>query len=134
MKGMYDAGLEMFLAGTHGWTTTVRGLLVDDTYVFDASGDQDLADISAGVRLDTAVAIANPTVAAGVADCDPVTFSAVAGGDTIGGVIFYYHTGTESTSTLIYYDGEDGGGIPFAEPTNGTDVTYTPNASGVFAL
>ncbi len=133
-KFLYDSGKTMFLANTHAWTTSVRGLLVDSTYVASSTVDNNLDDITAGKRIGTAVAITNPTTTAGVADCDPITFTAVASGDTVAGIVFYWHTGTESTSTLIAYDGEDSGGTTFAVPTNDGDIVYTPNASGVFSL
>lgn len=136
-KFKYNQGKQEILGGTTSWTTAIRAWLVDGTYAAAASlsADDHLDDVAALNRIGSAaVAITNPTIVHGVASCDAITFSSVAGGTTIAGVVFYKHTGTESTSTLVYFDGEDSGGTPFALATNGGNIVFTPNASGLFAI
>lgn len=59
---------------------------------------------------------------------DPITWTAVAGGSTVGYIVFYK------------FVTNDGDSIPIAlvdvtdTPTNGGDLTYTPTTGGLFYL
>lgn len=75
--------------------------------------------------------LASKTVVNGVFDHDPVTWSSVSG-DVSEALIYYIHTGTEGTSRLVAFLDTGQTGLPVTP--NGGDITFTPNASGVFAL
>jgi len=92
-------------------------------------------DISAGLVSGTAaIALTNPVVteAAGVvkfdADDTGLTWSAVSDAGGVGAAIVFNDTGTPGTSPLIAF--LDATNLV----TNGSDVTLTFNASGIFTL
>lgn len=61
-------------------------------------------------------------------DSDPITWSAVAGGSTVGWIaIFKFVTDDAGSTPIAVIDVAD-------TATNGGDLTYTPGASGLFYL
>jgi len=131
---LYDKGREGFLDGSIDWDTDdIRCILVDTAdYTVDLAAHDNLDDIPAGARVATSGALTGKTVAAGVADADDVTFSAVTG-DQSEALVIYKHTGTESTSRLIAYI-DDATGLPVTP--NGGDITvqFDSAASKIFKL
>lgn len=121
--------------GTHGavdWDTDdIRIIAVDhadDTP--NLTTDQDLADITAGARVFTTSAIASVTIGSvgvGVVDHADKTQSAVSG-DQFESVVWYKHTGTESTSPLLVYV-DTATGLPMTP--NGGDITIQLAAGGL---
>lgn len=100
----------------------------DDTP--NVATDQDLADITAGARVFTTTAIASVTigsVAVGTVDHADKTQSAVSG-DQFESLVWYKHTGTESTSPLLLLF-DTATGLPMTP--NGGDITIQVNASGL---
>ena len=130
---LYDKGREGFLDGSIDWDTDdIRCILVDTAdYTVDLAAHDNLDDIPAGARVATSGALTGKTVAAGVADADDVTFSAVTG-DQSEALVIYKHTGTESTSRLIAYI-DDATGLPVTP--NGGDITVQWDATNkIFKL
>ena len=113
-------------------TDTVKVSLVTTSYSYSSSHDF-YDDVSANV-VGTPQTIGNPTITNGVFDGDNVTFTAVAGGSTIGGYIVWIDTaGASSTDPLVaFFDTDGSGAISFA--TNGGDVTISFSGSGIFSL
>lgn len=133
-NGLYDFGRESFLGGDLDWDTDdTRCILVDeDDDAPDLATDQDLADRLAGAREEVSGAMTTKTIAGGVADADNVTFSSAAG-DPCESIDCYYHTGTESTSTMIF-NIDSASGLPVT--LNGGDVTvqWDDGSNKIFKL
>lgn len=110
----------------------VRVLLVDlADYTYSAAHDM-LDDVPAGARVGTLGAgVGSKTFTAGTFDHADFTFTAVTG-DPSEALIWYLHTGTESTSRLICFMDTGVTGLPVTP--NGGDISVTVNASGVFSL
>ena len=133
-KFVYTNGREQFAKKQIGWTTdTIKCVPVKAAYAA-AVGDLHLDTIVAGNRVATPVTITSPTATGGLCTCATVTFPSVGAGSTIAAFVFYKDTGAEATSDLIAYIGEDTGGTTFSVATNGSNVTFTPGAGGVFAF
>jgi hypothetical protein len=119
--------------GTGAGADTIRAVLIDHTADTPAIATDDFYnDISAGL-VGALVTLANKTmgvVAAGVADADNVTFTAVSG-SSAESVNLLKDTGTPTTSDLIAYF-DTGTGLPVTP--NGGDITVTWNASGIFTF
>ena len=129
---MYPLGWEMLLeapldlegAGTKFALTTAAY----------NSAHADYADVSAST-IGTPIALTTPafTVATTTLKFDAadtgLTWSAVAGGSSLLGVICYYDTTVEGTSALVSYN-------EFAAPvaTNGGDITVTIHADGICTI
>ena len=84
------------------------------------TADQYLSDLTAGGIVGDAVTLTTPTVTGGVFDADDVSFTTVTG-DEFEAVIIYDDTGNATTSTLIAYMDQSGGG-PFAITPSGGDI------------
>jgi hypothetical protein len=109
----------------------VRVILVDTSdYTYSAAHDF-LDDVASGSRVATSGALTNTTVTNGTFDADDVTFSSVTG-DQSEALIFYLHTGTESTSRLVAYIDTGVTGLPVTP--NGGNISLAFNASGIFTL
>lgn len=120
--------------GVHGTTDLdtddIRMILYDEGADALNLADQDLADIVAGARIATSTNLASKTVgsvAAGVFDHADFVFVAVTGA-SVESLIYYEHTGTESTSPLIM-NLDTWTGLPVTP--NGGDITAAPHATGV---
>lgn len=105
-----DAGATHTLAA---WVTdTIKAILIrTDLYSVDLNADQDLADIPSGARV-SILTLSGMSITAGNVDGTDLAFTGVA--HSAQAVVFYKHTGTESTSTLIAYADEDDAGDPIA--------------------
>lgn len=97
---MYDAGRESFLKGAIDWSTAnIKVVLVDSAvYTPNTATDDFLNDIASVIA--TSGNLAGKTTAAGVADANDITFTAVTGAQSEY-LVIYKDTGTSSTSNLI---------------------------------
>lgn len=135
-SGFYEHGLEEIMRGHIELDADdIRAILIDDTdYSHDYATDQNLDDIAAAARVATA-SLVNESVgsaAAAAFDADDLTFSSVTG-DAADTLVFYYHTGVESTSTLICrIESGDVTGLPVTP--NGADITAVWAAAGIFSF
>jgi hypothetical protein len=91
---------------TGGWVVNMT--LGDNLDDFDAA------------QIDSEVFLANKSVTFGVANCNPVVFGAVPGGDTARALLVFQATGTPSSSRTIAVYGNVTG---FPMATNGGDIT-----------
>ena len=114
-------------------TDTVKVALRDEgTVAINLTTHVDLADISTAI-VGTAQTVTSPTVgvvAAGVFDHADVTFTAVTG-NSVESLDYYKDSGVSTTSPLIC-NIDSATGLPVTP--NGGDITWTPNASGVFQI
>lgn len=126
----YPLALEAAIEGDLDFDTMdVRALLIDDAdYTFTNTHDF-LDDVAAGARVGTATALAGLTTTTSTnvvtVDANNTTMSAVTG-DESEAVILYDHTGTDSTSRLLFYLELTASVTP-----NGGDITLQWNASGL---
>lgn len=129
---LMDSGREGFATAGIDWTSdTIKCVAVDSGYTFSAA-HEDLADVGAGARVDTTT-LTTKTATGGVLDADDITFTAPTSGDTITGFYIFKDTGTEGTSTLIFWiDTINGAAVSVA--TNDEDIVITLNASGIVKI
>ncbi len=133
-NALYDKARESFLKGEIDWAgDDIKAVCVDAAdYTPNLATDQFLSDIPAGGRVATSGNFAGKTTAAGVADADDVTISAVTG-DQFEYIAIYQDTGVAATSRLIaLFDTATG----LALTPNGGDVIlrWSSGASKIFKL
>lgn len=131
---VYPLTKQALLSGTAIDLTTanIKAILIDTgAYTYSATHDF-LNDVAGGSRIATSANLASKTVTNGVFDAADVTFSAVSGA-SVEAIIVFIDTGVESTSRLLAYIDDTGGGDTTVTP-NGGDITITWNASGIFSL
>jgi hypothetical protein len=109
----------------------VRVILIDAAdYTFSQTHDF-LDDVPGAARVATSVTMTNTTVTNGIFDADDVTLSLVAG-DQSEALLFYIHTGVESTSRLVCYMDTGVTGLPVTP--NGGNINLLWNAAGIFQI
>ena len=133
-NALYDHGRNEFLVGDLDWLVhDIRMVLMDAAdHTTNQATDDNLDDIAGGARVATSAAFGSKTASAGVADAADVTFSSVTG-DVSEELVIYYHTGTESTSTLIV-NIDTATGLPVTP--NGGDITvqWDSGSNKIFKL
>ena len=132
-NGLYAAGRQRFLSADLDWDgQDVRVILVDSAdYTQNLSTHDFLDDVTAGGRVAVSGALTSKTVTGGTADAADVTWTTVTG-DQSEQVVCYQHTGTDSTSALVFGMDTFASGMPVTP--NGGNINLTWNASGIFVL
>jgi len=132
---IYPLGIQnMFKTVRHLEEAGMKVIIVDGTVTYDVAHDF-LDDVSAGIVDGTAaIALTTPAVTVSTttlkfdAADTGLTWAAVTDANDVGAAIVYNDTGTPATSSLIaFLDATD-------LVTNGSDVTLTFNASGIFTI
>lgn len=121
-NALYSKGKEKLLSSTSAIsldTDTLKVALVANTYPQNLATDEFYTSISTYVT-GTPQTLASKTITDGVFDAADVTFTAVAAGTTLEGVVIYKDTGVAGTSPLLAYI-DTITGFPLA--TNGGDIT-----------
>ena len=139
MSATYRAGLNAIANADIDWTTAdVRAILISPTYTPNFDTHEDLADVPSGDRYgagpEAAVAVPSRTTsnqAGGIVECDAgaFTFPSVAlhAAEDVVSILYYLHTGVESTSILLALD------TLVADVTpDGNNIVVTPASTGVF--
>ena len=123
--------------GVHGNTDMdtddIRIILYDEGTDALNLADQDLADITAGARVAVSANLTSKTVgsvADGIFDHADEVFSSVTGA-SVESLTYYEHSGTESTSPLLF-NLDSWTGLPVTP--NGGDITASPAAGGVLDI
>lgn len=130
-NALYPLAKQSFLKADLDLDSEVRVILVDlADYTYNTAHDM-LDDVPAGARVAVSAAVASKTFINGTFDHADFTFTAVSG-DPSEALIWYQHTGTESTSRLICFMDTGVTGLPVTP--NGGDINVTVSASGVFSL
>lgn len=120
-------------------STSVGALLVYSTYTFDRDHNvvTDLTNEASGTGYARKTSIGSKTWTQDdtndrvAFDAEDLTWTSMdTGATTLGGVVLYFNTGTDSTSELICYI--DTGGFPKA--VQGVDLTIQWDANGIFYL
>lgn len=120
-NALYEKGREAFLAGDAAWDSDdIRLVLIDEADdTIDLANDDNLDDRAGAARVATSGSLASKTTTNGVADAADVTLVAVTG-DQAESIDGYKHTGTESTSRLLF-NIDTATGLPVTP--NGGDIT-----------
>lgn len=127
MSALYSTARKAFADGDIDLLADdIRIILIDTAdYTVDLATHNALDDVAAGARVATSAALTGKTTTDGVFDHDDVAIANVTG-DTVEAVVYYKHTGTESTSQLIAYVDSASSGLPLTP--NGGAVTVQPDA------
>lgn len=112
---------------------TIKCALLDNDYTINATHDF-LDDVAGGAIIGTAQTLASKTDTSGIFDSADVTFTAVAGGDTVTKALLYKDTGSAATSPLIAVYDTNSAAAAISITTNGGDIVVAPHASGWFNL
>ncbi len=132
-NALYDTGRDGFLGGDNDWDSDHRLILHDDADdTVNLTTDDFLNDVAAGARVAVSGAISTPTHSAGVADAVDVTFSTVTG-DPSEKVLCYQHTGTESTSDLVF-SLDTATGLPVTPNGGNITIAWDNGSSKIFKL
>lgn len=119
--GLYKLAKEKFLTGVLDWVgDDIRFIFVKVTsgYAVNLVTDADLTVISGGNRIAVSGSLSSKSAALGVADAGDETVASVSGA-AFQAIVFYKHTGTDSTS------------IPIAYVDSYTGLPCTPNGSNI---
>ena len=116
-------------------TDTIK-LLFLNGYTYD-SADAYVSDVLAGpgaTEIGRSGALDSPTVTNGTFDAADETTSGIAGGSTITDVVVYKDTGADATSVVIAHIDQNTSGAALSLATDGSPITATFHASGIFDL
>lgn len=127
---IYPLAKQAFLQGDLDLDGTVTVYLVDLADYTYSAAHQYLSSVPGAARVASAN-LASKTFTNGLFDAADTTMSAVTG-DQCEALIVAQNTGTDATSRLVAYF--DTGVTGFPITPNGSDVTVTWNASGIFQL
>lgn len=106
---------------------TIKVALIDTGTETFGSTDEFMSDITSGGDVARSGALSGKSVTSGTFDANDITITAVSGA-TVEAVVLYKDTGADASSPLIaWFD------VSTFTP-NGSDVTVTFNASGLFAI
>lgn len=111
----------------------VRVILVDLADYTYSSAHDFLDDVLAAARVAVSGTLANTTVTNGIFDADDVTLTAVTG-DVSEALIGYIHTGTESTSRLVWFQDTGVTGLPITPNGGNINIVWDNGANKIFAL
>ena len=119
-NALFGKGKEKILSGAVNFPAdTLKVALLKNTYTPNLATDEFLAGIASHVH-GTDQVLSGKTVTLGVFDAADPTWTAVATGATLKGVVIYKDTGVAATSPLLAWI-DTITGFPLA--TNGGDVT-----------
>lgn len=133
-NAIYPSAKALFLtAGLNLSSLTIKAALVTTSGSYSSAHDF-YNDVSANV-IGTPQTLGSKTTTSGVFDAADVTYTAVAGGSTVGSIVLYNDTGVSSTSDLIAWIDTTSGG-PISVATNGGDITvqWDSGANKIFSL
>jgi len=133
-NALYDKGREGFLDGSIDWDTDdIRAILIDlADYTPNLATHDFLDDVPAAARVAVSGSLAGKTVAAGVADANDITFSAVSG-DPSEAILIYKHTGSDATARLIALI-DTATGLPVTPNGGDINVAWDNGANKIFKL
>ena len=132
-NAIYPKGKKAILDGDIDFLSdTIKIVLCDSGYTYSTAHDN-LDDIGASARVATSSALASKTTTDGAFDAADVTYTALTG-DTVTSWVLYRDSGTESTSTLIGYFDTKSDASALSYTPNGSNLTLSFQASGIFSI
>ena len=129
----FNHAVDDSFAGLIDWTagTNFRCIGVDSTYAPDPT-HQFLSSIASGKRKTAGIAISTPSFVGRMFKFSGLLFPALTSGAVVTYVVLYIHTGTDSTSKLLYLC-DTATNLPVTG--TGADVSFTPDGTlGLFSL
>lgn len=113
----------------------IRALLVKSPQAFN-SAHQFVSDLTAGNIIQRGAAgLAGKTTTGGVFKASNYTLTAVAAGSTVIAVVVYDNTpALDTAKNLLAWIDTDASAVAISLATNGSDITVTWNASGIFSI
>ncbi len=111
--------------------TTGNGTYTSGGFAVNLTTNDFLDDIPSGARVKVSGTLAGPTITNGVFDINDYVFGAVSG-DQSEFVVYYKHTGVESTSRLLFLFVDGMTGMPVTP--NGGDINVTIAAAGLVEI
>lgn len=131
---LYPIGRQKWLEGAIAWLSdTIKVVAVDSSYTQSDAHDF-LDDVPGGARVVTSGALTGKTSTNGTADAADVTYSAVAIGSTITGLVVFKSTGSDATSPLLVWYDTKSDTTPISVATNGADITILWAVAGLLTL
>lgn len=123
MRCLYYSFAESLLLGTAGNVTQydIRALLVDSSYVF-AQSHSSLSDVPIGSRVYATTTLQNISGTNGKLTTDNFEVATITG-DQVTQVLFYKHTGVDSTSYLLSYSNSSEG-LPYIPVGEGLTIFF----------
>lgn len=126
----YPKGREALLGSVDLSADDIRVLVVDlDLYAYNSAHDF-LDDVPGGAQIAASGSLASKTITNGVFDAADTTIATVPTATNLG-LIVYKHTGTASTSRLLFYV-DTGSDIPFNSTGGGIVVSWA--ALGIYEV
>lgn len=135
MSGVYAKYLQAALEGSVAiLTDDIRLILIDVAdYTVNLATHDFLDDIPSGARVAVSGALTGKTSTDGVFNHTAAVLASVVG-DPSEAVVYYKHTGTESTSRLICYVDAASSGLPVTPNSGNITITPDTGANKVYKL
>lgn len=127
-SGPYLAGLEGLLGSINLSSDTIKIAAVSTSYTF--ANSETSMTTAGGTRIGTDQTLGSKTITNGVFDAADATWTAVAGGSTIGGFVVYKFVTNDAGSTpILFIDTTD-------TATNGGDIVlqFDSGTNKIFKL
>lgn len=127
-SGPYLAGLEGLLSSINLSSDTIKIAAVSTSYTF--ANSETSMTTAGGTRIGTDQTLGSKTITNGVFDAADATWTAVAGGSTIGGFVVYKYVTNDAGSTpILFIDTTD-------TATNGGDIVlqFDSGTNKIFKL
>lgn len=125
-SGPYLAGLEGLLSSINLSSDTIKIAAVSTSYTF--ANSETSMTTAGGTRIGTDQTLGSKTITNGVFDAADATWTAVAGGSTIGGFVVYKFVTNDAGSTPILFidttDTATNGGDIVLQFDNGTNKIF----------
>lgn len=105
---LFPSARQKFLTAQLDWTAgDLRAVLLADSYEPTFTEDN-LDDVPSNVRVATSELLTGRTATNGIASCQPIEFGLLLSDTLCSKAIIFKDTGVESTSSLIFFIGDDG--------------------------
>ena len=133
-NSLYDHGRENILGGDIDWDAhDIKLAFIDEADdTIDLANDEDMADRAAAAKVAESGNFANKTKAAGVADADDITVSAVTG-DPFESIDIFKDTGVDANDLLIA-NIDTATGLPCTPNGGNIQVAWDSGANRIFKL
>lgn len=128
---LYDGAVDGTFDKLIDWVNdTIYAIGVNSGYTPNFTTHLNLSDIPGGDRVTSGVELTGKSFTGRVFKASALIWTSVTG-SAIVAVVYYKHTGVESTSKLLYWN-DTAANLPITPI--GTDIAYTPDPLGIFNL
>lgn len=135
MSYIYGKGRQKFGDGAINWTgDTIRAQLIDlAAYTPSQDVDEFLADIPAGARIGSPVALTGKTNVLGVLDATDVSITGLTAAPTVEAIVIYKDTGSAATSPLLMLI-DTATGLPTVAGATQADIAWSNGSNRIAKL